>query len=277
MRPFAYRSTSFVGAVLAATLGLQHSQAGAQSLDQGLPATKEQNVAVQATPSATPLVARYVNVPALLQSFYLPPWPPDGSDAARVDLTGVLAAQEARAAADISEAQIDAVRSPVAWAQDTKALGPGFTQECFPLTTALLLELHGDMRLVNRATNAQWGNRPRPSLLGAMVTPSLPAENANSPSYPSARAAASRLWALVLADIFPHARERLMSMAQRSAQLRLIAGVHFPSDLTAGILVGEAAYAWLQRNSDFKQSLSAAKSESTSLPQCSLSQLFSKE
>jgi acid phosphatase (class A) len=105
-------------------------------------------------------------------------------------------------------------------------------------------------------------------LVDSRVMPSLADPGVNSPSYPSARAASSRVWALLLADIFPHRRESLMSMAERSAQLRLIAGVHFPSDLAAGTLVANAAYAWLQSDGDFKRSLQAAKGQSTLRRQC---------
>lgn len=272
----AYRSARRVGALvalalalaMASGLGLRLPQARAHSLAQTLPASEVQPATVQATPALAPLVARYINVQALLQSLYLPPWPPDGSDAARSDLAGVLMAQSTRTADEISEAKFDAVRGPIAWAQDAKALGPGFTAECHPLTTALLLELHDDMRLVNRATNAHWGTRSRPSLVDSRVQPSLADPGANSPSYPSARAASSRVWALLLADVFPHRRESLMSMSERSAQLRLIAGVHFPSDLAAGTLVANASYAWLQGDGDFKRALKAARSESTLRRQC---------
>ena len=214
------------------------------------------------------MVARFIDATALLQSLNLPPWPDDGSESAQSDLAGVLAAQAARTAADAADALVDATRSPVAWAQDAKALGPGFTAQCYPLASALLVALHNDMRLVNRAANQHRGIRNRPALVDARVVPSLPVDNVNRASYPSARAASSRVWALLLADIFPQRRDALISQAERSASLRLLAGVHFPSDIAAGRLVGSAAYAWLKTNGHFREALEMAKRDSASPAPC---------
>lgn len=56
-----------------------------------------------------------------------------------------------------------------------------------------------------------------------------------TPSYPSFHAATSKIMALALSEIFPHRESLLHDLAHSIAQSRLHAGVHFPSDIEAGI------------------------------------------
>lgn len=104
---------------------------------------------------------------------------------------------------DVEEALLDANRGPQAWAQDRLALGATFIEQRYPATTGLLLALHEDMRAVNRAGNLQRGHRARPPVVDQRVK-SIFAENLTlSASYSSARSASSRVWALLLGDVFP--------------------------------------------------------------------------
>lgn len=153
-------------------------------------------------PASSQPVTTCVQSEALFQAQPLSAWSQDGSPAAVTDLQAVLTAQTQRTPAEVQEALLDANRGPVAWAQDAAGLGVGFTKQRYPATMALLLALHEDMRAVNRAANAEKGHRPRPALLETRVN-SIFAENLNSSaSYPSARSASSRVWALLLADVF---------------------------------------------------------------------------
>lgn len=58
-------------------------------------------------------------------------------------------------------------------------------------------------------------------------------------SFPSGHAAGSRFIALKLADKFPHLKDDLIKLSDRIAHSRVQAGVHFPSDVRAGIALGE--------------------------------------
>jgi membrane-associated phospholipid phosphatase len=68
------------------------------------------------------------------------------------------------------------------------------------------------------------------------------------PSYPSGHATTSAAAAAVLGHFFPTARERPRRMADEAAQSRLYAGIHFPSDTRAGLVLGrQVAGAALRR------------------------------
>ena len=101
------------------------------------------------------------------------------------------------------------------------------------------------------ATVAAWNSkylyaRKHPSefdsSVQAVVTPT------ESPSYPSEHAAAAAAAANVLIDLFPDQAEAIKSAAYEAGQSRVIAGVAFPSDVTAGMaqgaLVGQAVVAY---------------------------------
>jgi hypothetical protein len=77
-------------------------------------------------------------------------------------------------------------------------------------------------------------NRPHPSGITSLVA--TPA----SPSYPSEHAAAAGAAATVLAYLFPDRADLFAAQAEEAAHSRLIAGVHYPSDVEAGLALGRA-------------------------------------
>lgn len=229
-------------------------------------ATAQAPVPVPKTPSATTAVTAYIAPAVLFSQFALPAWPASGSAEAQADLTAVLTAQAQRQPTDVAEALLDAARGPMTWAQDAAGLGATFTAQRYPATAALLLALHEDMRAVNRAGNEQLGHRARPVVVDNRVK-SIFADNlTHTASYPSARTASSRVWALLLAEVFPQRRAALLAHAERTAQLRLIGGAHFPSDISAGRHVSDAYFTQLRSNATFEQALRLAQQEAQTLP-----------
>lgn len=81
-------------------------------------------------------------------------------------------------------------------------------------------------------------NRPRPSDGDGSLTTTLP--NPASPSYPSEHAVVAGAASAVLAYVYPDDAQSFMDQAQAAAQSRLLAGVHFPSDVQAGLDLGRA-------------------------------------
>ena len=60
----------------------------------------------------------------------------------------------------------------------------------------------------------------------------------NHPSYPSAHSCQSAAVATVLASFFPGDREALMLGAEEAGNSRMWAGIHFQSDIDAGLALG---------------------------------------
>lgn len=61
----------------------------------------------------------------------------------------------------------------------------------------------------------------------------------NHPSYPSAHSCISTAFATVLADLFPVNKENIMGLANQATEARIWGGIHFRSDVEAGIKLGE--------------------------------------
>src|SRR5215475_508661 len=77
----------------------------------------------------------------------------------------------------------------------------------------------------------------RPNQLDSTITTLFP--NPNHPSYPSAHASLSGAQAEVLAYLFPRDAEFIRGLAAEAANARLWAGIHFRSDLDAGLALSK--------------------------------------
>lgn len=90
-------------------------------------------------------------------------------------------------------------------------------------------------------------NRPRPVQLAYYLGIDIKQFNsstAKTPSFPSGHSAQSTLHALVLADQFPDLKDKLMKIADKVSESRLVGGHHFPSDIKYGEQLGQ----WLHQN-----------------------------
>lgn len=96
-------------------------------------------------------------------------------------------------------------------------------------------------------------SRPRPFRRDKAIEPCL--GRVGGLSYPSGHATVSRLFALLLADVQPSRREVFLASSDRAALNRVIGGVHHPSDIEAGKLLGGAIYAELLKNPSFRADL----------------------
>ena len=80
-----------------------------------------------------------------------------------------------------------------------------------------------------------WAPRPAmvdPSITSVFVTP-------NHPSYPSAHSCISVGQATVLGQLFPRDAGRFSDLAMQAGEARIMAGIHFRSDINAGTKLGQ--------------------------------------
>jgi membrane-associated phospholipid phosphatase len=92
------------------------------------------------------------------------------------------------------------------------------------------------------ATVAAWDskyayNRLRPSEVDPTLTTVIP--NPSNPAYPSEYAVTAGAASAVLAWLFPEDAQAFQDMAQEAVQSRLLAGVEYPSDVEAGLALGQ--------------------------------------
>jgi len=83
--------------------------------------------------------------------------------------------------------------------------------------------------------------RARPSEVDRSLTPALP--NPQSPSYPSEHAVTAGAASTVLAYLFPNDARLFADKAEEAVRSRLLAGVQYPSDISAGLELGRAVAA----------------------------------
>jgi membrane-associated phospholipid phosphatase len=93
------------------------------------------------------------------------------------------------------------------------------------------------------ATIAAWDakytyNRPRPNQTDRGVTTLV--DVPNSPSYPSEHAVVAGAASTILSYLFPDHADEFAADAQEVAQLYLLAGIQYPSDVEAGMELGRA-------------------------------------
>jgi len=112
------------------------------------------------------------------------------------------------------------------------------------LTKDKLKDLNKDTRTIVLRLKMKY-NRPRPKDLTEYHNIKMTPEDlktSNTPSYPSGHAFQAHLIAKVLSKKFPDYEKRFMSLANEIASNRVTAGVHFPSDSEAGILLADKVY-----------------------------------
>jgi len=102
---------------------------------------------------------------------------------------------------------------------------------------ALMSIAHNDAMVAGwEAKYTYW--TARPSMLRPDITTLFP--NPNHPSYPSAHGFESGAMAAVMSYLFPSQGDALTALAEAYVNSRLWAGIHYRSDLTAGLALGRA-------------------------------------
>ena len=140
----------------------------------------------------------------------------------------------------------------------SEVVGPWFNAAALPKTAALFAAVQEDFRIVNRTSKALWSRR-RPSFLDPRLKPCV--EFADSPAYPSGHGIQSALWSALLGELMPEHAGGFQQRAAETRRYKLLSGVHYPSDLTAGQTVGEALARAMLRSPKLRAELEAVRVE----------------
>jgi acid phosphatase (class A) len=204
---------------------------------------------------AWPDEARYLRAEQVDLTRLLAPPPAPGSAEDRRDLEAVLAAQRARTPDSAKAAQADAEVSVFRFAD---VIGPAFTAERLPRTAALFRQASREASAVIQIAKRHWG-RPRPFDVSDDVKPV--AELARNGAYPSGHAAFGQLAAILLAEMVPEKRAELFARGRAYGENRVVAGLHYPTDVEAGRLAATAIAAALLRDAEFSRDFAASRAE----------------
>lgn len=186
----------------------------------------------------------------------LPPPPAAESAATKAELDAVVAVQNSRTKAQSDRAVADDAES--IWRFADVVNNPAFTKEKLPLFTAFFDRVvETEPAVVDPAKDA-W-KRPRPYMADTRVNPLL--KKKTSGAYPSGHSTIGTLMGITLSSMLPELRPAIMDRAAEFAWNRVVAGMHYASDIDAGKRAGTAIAAVISVKPEFKKEFEAAKAE----------------
>ncbi|OAM87735.1 phosphatase PAP2 family protein [Termitidicoccus mucosus] len=210
-------------------------------------------IALASSLSAAP--GRYLDAAAYDLAGLLPAPPPDDSLATRAELETVYQAQLAR-----TPAQAELARRFDAYSvfHFDSVLGSWFNAENLPFTAVFFEQILADRKAISDTAKNIW-NRPRPPLFDKSIRPLL--ELPSSGAYPSGHSTQAHLWAGLLAAAFPMHGDALRARARELAWSRVVAGVHYPSDIIGGRILGERLAADFLKNAEVQDAIARIRAE----------------
>jgi acid phosphatase (class A) len=137
-------------------------------------------------------------------------------------------------------------------------LGSWFKADDLPETAKLMKEVQKQAKPIYSGAKDFYG-RKRPFKIDARIKPCLTLED--TPTYPSGHSTRAVMWATILGEMFPDKKDALMDRATQIGDDRVLGGLHFPSDVEAGRVLGAAIAAEFLKNPDFKAAMEKAKDE----------------
>jgi len=209
----------------------------------------------------TPLFAaepKYLPAGTPDATVFLPPPPAAGSAEDTADLESAFrvysAATPAERARGTDEVTLTLFHfSPI--------IGPWLAPGKFPKTEALFKEVEAESKTVTSAAKKHW-QRIRPYHVDPVRFPdAIEREPRTDYSYPSGHSTRGTLYAALLAEIFPEKRDALLAKGRDTGWLRVQGGVHYPVDIYAGRVTGQALARALLANAAFQADLAAVKAE----------------
>lgn len=137
-------------------------------------------------------------------------------------------------------------------------LGDWCTAENLPHTHAIFQQIHRECRPTVEAAKTAW-NRVRPYVHNPALHPAV--EKPANLTYPSGHAYSSSCIAAVLTAVFP---EHAADWEKQSALVRwsrVVGGAHYPSDVVAGKILGEAVARELLKSPAMQQAIEQIRAE----------------
>jgi acid phosphatase (class A) len=185
----------------------------------------------------------------------LPPPPAADSAQALAEIDLVLCVQSTRTEADSARANSENKLTPAVF---RPVLGQDFTSEMFPAVYELLEDAEKDSKLITKDAKKHFA-RVRPKDLDSRVQPAMKSDT--DYAYPSSHATRGMLWAAILSEIAPPQKKTLIARGQEIGWDRVLAGLHYPSDVYAAEVLGQALAQSMLKNERFRERLARAKEE----------------
>ncbi len=210
----------------------------------------------QSAPAAAPAAAsgHYLDVGSLDIVRNFPAPPAGGSAADRADFAALHRWQDSRSEAECARAQSESKPS---------------YENMFGSVSPIPVPLSGRDKVFFSFVAADAGaadyivknryRRLRPFLRDATLTPCI--DQPKGFAYPSGHATLARVYGRILSDLVPARSAEFMARADEAGLDRVIGGVHHPSDIAAGKVLGDGVYEALKRDPDFNSELESLRQD----------------
>ena len=205
--------------------------------------------------AATPAEERYLAVGTPDGVALLAPPPIFGSAEAAADLASARAVFKARTSAEEARAMKDGNLSIFNF---SPAIGTFFAAGKLPKTEALFAKMHREIKETIDLPKDHW-KRQRPYELDKDLDFGKPEKSRTS--YPSGHSTVGTVHALLLAELFPENRDAILTIGRDIGWDRVLIGKHFPTDVQAGRVLGQAIVRELLASPVFQKDLAEAKEE----------------
>jgi acid phosphatase (class A) len=205
---------------------------------------------------ASPLFAggNYIAPDQLDGIALLAPPPAPGSAEEAADLASARAIFNGRTPAEDARAHKDSSLSLFLFAP---AVGPFFQPGKLPKTEALFKKVKEDIGEPINIPKRQWKRR-RPYQMDEQLFVGI---REPSYGYPSGHSTRGTVYSLVMAELFPERKDAILAVGRTIGWDRVLLGVHFPTDIYAGRVLGQAVFHELMASPAFQHDLAEAKAE----------------
>ncbi len=188
----------------------------------------------------------------------IPPAPKRNSAQDKKDYAELLQRQKSRTPAQCAKgAEQVVVTVGTFYGGENGVLSPKEVQHLLPL----FHRLAGETNYVIQLEKRKWG-RPRPYEVDQRLNPC--AHRETTKAYPSGHAAIAKLFENALIELYPNRAKRIKELSQEIGNTRITIGVHHPSDIHAGRILGDLVYKKLKTSNAFAAWLTDAKNASVS-------------
>lgn len=200
----------------------------------------------------------FVGADAINPIALLPAPPADDSLQTREELKTLHQIAQDATAAEKSAARADSKNETVFLL--APAVGADFSAANYPATAALFAKIQDDGDYFEKISKKIF-MRPRPYVLDGSLVPACRPRKKPSYSYPSGHAIEAWTQATVLAALLPAKATAILARAEQFAFEREVCGVHYPSDVEAGHVLGLTLGKAILASPDFATAAAAARQE----------------
>lgn len=137
-------------------------------------------------------------------------------------------------------------------------LGDWCTAENLPRTAAVFKQAYAEARPAIIGAKSSW-SRARPYTFDGTIQPVV--DRPNNTSYPSGHSAEASLFAALLCELLPEHAADWQRQAALVRWSRIVGGAHYPSDVVAGQLLGEALGREMLKSPKLQQALEEVRAE----------------